>query len=36
MRALGLKEVRIINLLGGMMSIHYGEKPGSNFAPAGV
>ena len=26
MRALGMKQVRIINLLGGMMSINYGEK----------
>lgn len=27
MRELGMKNVRIINLLGGMMSINYGEKP---------
>jgi demethylmenaquinone methyltransferase/2-methoxy-6-polyprenyl-1,4-benzoquinol methylase len=27
MRALGLSNVRIFNLLGGVMSIHYGEKP---------
>jgi hypothetical protein len=27
MRELGLTEVRVINLLGGMMSINYGEKP---------
>jgi demethylmenaquinone methyltransferase/2-methoxy-6-polyprenyl-1,4-benzoquinol methylase len=26
MRAMGMKNVRIINLLGGMMSINYGEK----------
>jgi demethylmenaquinone methyltransferase / 2-methoxy-6-polyprenyl-1,4-benzoquinol methylase len=28
MRELGLHEVRIISLLGGVMSINYGEKPG--------
>jgi ubiquinone/menaquinone biosynthesis C-methylase UbiE len=26
MRELGLNNVRIVNLLGGMMSINYGEK----------
>ena len=29
MRELGMANVRIINLLGGMMSINYGEKPAS-------
>jgi demethylmenaquinone methyltransferase/2-methoxy-6-polyprenyl-1,4-benzoquinol methylase len=27
MEALGLTQVRVFNLLGGAMSIHYGEKP---------
>jgi demethylmenaquinone methyltransferase/2-methoxy-6-polyprenyl-1,4-benzoquinol methylase len=27
MRALGLKNIRVINLLGGAMAINYGEKP---------
>jgi len=27
MRDLGMKNVRVVNLLGGMMSINYGEKP---------
>jgi len=26
MRELGLADVRVVNLLGGIMSIHYGEK----------
>lgn len=33
MRELGLSNVRIVNLLGGIMSINYGEKSGSNRAP---
>jgi demethylmenaquinone methyltransferase/2-methoxy-6-polyprenyl-1,4-benzoquinol methylase len=35
MHQLGLSNVRIINLLGGVMSIHYGEKSGLNRALAG-
>ena len=33
MRVLGLNPVKIINLLGGTMSIHYGEKSGSTRTP---
>jgi demethylmenaquinone methyltransferase/2-methoxy-6-polyprenyl-1,4-benzoquinol methylase len=29
MRGIGLVNVRVVNMLGGMMSIHYGEKPGA-------
>ncbi len=33
MRALDMIQVRIVNLLGGMMSINYGEKPASSARP---
>jgi demethylmenaquinone methyltransferase/2-methoxy-6-polyprenyl-1,4-benzoquinol methylase len=36
LRALGLGGVRIVNLLGGVMSIHYAVKPGGKPVPAGT
>ncbi len=33
MRGLGLSEVRVFNLLDGIMSIHYGEKPRGTRSP---
>ena len=36
MRSLGLIQVRVVNLLGGIMSIHYAEKPKSDDGADGI